>query len=191
MRDLIALNTFIANYMGYKSYAQGKYTMFIYGEDNHRSNVDLHYHQSLDWLAPVVNKIFEDFGGKRVFEDEHELLLDAMMRLEADKVFEAVLVCIKAINEQKDLKGLAVTLIEKGNSEAPNIGTIIHNGYEDDFEAKIREAIESHFDAVLVEIIVQDNLKPSDVKNSYPLDARLQIGDHGFADIEIQQTWIY
>ena len=31
--------------------------MFVYEENNHRTDVDLHYHTSWDWLMPVVEKI--------------------------------------------------------------------------------------------------------------------------------------
>tara|TARA_R110000851_G_scaffold44178_4_gene108786 strand:+ start:8066 stop:8449 length:384 start_codon:yes stop_codon:yes gene_type:complete len=50
-------NKLIAEFMGIESYKSKKYTMFVYEENNHRTDVDLHYHTSWDWLMPVVEKI--------------------------------------------------------------------------------------------------------------------------------------
>ncbi len=55
-------NKLIANYMGIKSYEASGYTNFVYSEDNHRTEVDLSYHDSWDWLMPVVEKIEEQHG---------------------------------------------------------------------------------------------------------------------------------
>ena len=43
--------------MGIEFYYANGYTNFIYEDDNHRTDVDLHYHKSWDWLMPVVEKI--------------------------------------------------------------------------------------------------------------------------------------
>ena len=58
-------NILIAEFMGYKSYEFRGYTMFVYEENNHRTDTDLHYHTSWDWLMPVVEKI-EDMGSEIV-----------------------------------------------------------------------------------------------------------------------------
>ena len=50
-------NKLIAEFMGYESYEFRGYTMFVYEEDNHRTDVDLNYHTSWDWLMPVVQRI--------------------------------------------------------------------------------------------------------------------------------------
>ena len=50
-------NKIIAEFMGIESYKSTKYTMFVYEENNHRTDVDLHYHTSWDWLMPVLKKI--------------------------------------------------------------------------------------------------------------------------------------
>lgn len=86
---------------------------------------------------------------------------------------------------------LAITLIESGNTEAPNIGTIISYGIKEHFDDSIRRAIEVHFDNEVLSIVVQDGLQPEDVKNSNPLDAYVKFKDGNSAVIEIQQTWIY
>ena len=57
-------NELIAEFMGYESYEYRDYRMFVFEENNHRTDVDLHYHTSWDWLMPVVEEIdhlqFED-----------------------------------------------------------------------------------------------------------------------------------
>ena len=50
-------NKIIAVFMGVESYPFRNHTMFIFDEDNHRTEIDLHYHDSWDWLMPVVEKI--------------------------------------------------------------------------------------------------------------------------------------
>ena len=43
--------------MGIPNYKQGRYLMFEYADNNHRTEQDLAYHISWDWLMPVVEKI--------------------------------------------------------------------------------------------------------------------------------------
>lgn len=86
---------------------------------------------------------------------------------------------------------LAITLIETGNTEAPNIGTVVHNGIEEHFDDSILRAIECHFDNDVCRIVYQDGLGPEDVKNHPPIDALVYFKDGTTANIEIQQTWIY
>ena len=86
---------------------------------------------------------------------------------------------------------LVITLIEVGNTESPNIGTVLWNGIKENFDASIRRAIESHFDSEVLSIGVQDGLQPEDVKNSSPLDAIVEFKDGYTASIEIQETWLY
>tara|TARA_R110000744_G_scaffold376770_2_gene491241 strand:+ start:35 stop:373 length:339 start_codon:yes stop_codon:yes gene_type:complete len=50
-------NKLIAEFMGVKSYEASGYTNYVYSEDNHRTEVDLSYHDSWNWLMPVVEKI--------------------------------------------------------------------------------------------------------------------------------------
>ena len=50
-------NKLIAEFMGVKSYEASGYTNFVYSEDNDRTEVDLSYHDSWNWLMPVVEKI--------------------------------------------------------------------------------------------------------------------------------------
>ena len=50
-------NKLIAEFMGIESYEANGYTNFVYEKNNHRTDVDLSYHDSWDWLMPVVEKI--------------------------------------------------------------------------------------------------------------------------------------
>lgn len=92
-------------------------------------------------------------------------------------------------------KQLAITLVELNNSEAPNIGTIVSSiGDEQELVKKATEAIESHFDAELKKVTIQDGLGFSDVRHSHPLDAVVELQADALQEtykIEIQQTWIY
>ena len=60
-------NKLIAEFMGIPSYKQGRYLMFEYADNNHRTEQDLAYHTSWDWLMPVVVKI-EDYLSDNVGE---------------------------------------------------------------------------------------------------------------------------
>ncbi len=90
-------------------------------------------------------------------------------------------------------KELYVTIIEKDNTECPNIGTIHSlSGNEDELTCKLIDALISHFDVeVGVESInIQDGLDISDVRNSVPLDAVVTIDGVDY-NIELQQTFFY
>lgn len=89
------------------------------------------------------------------------------------------------------MKDAAVTLIEHGSDEAPNIGTIIYRNDEGLFNDAMVLALEKHFDKEVEEVIVQDGLGPLDAINAYPLDAQVVFTDGRSVLIEIQQTWIY
>ena len=94
---------------------------------------------------------------------------------------------------------LAITLIEVGNSESPNIGTITTDARTDyaknqQLRFKAKGALEAHFDAEVTSIIIQDELAFIDVEHSAPLDATVLLdGLNGEEkrQIELQQTWIY
>lgn len=57
-------NILIAEFMSIPSYEWRSYTIFVYEDNNHRMHIDLHYHDSWEWLMEVVNKInsFEENG---------------------------------------------------------------------------------------------------------------------------------
>lgn len=87
---------------------------------------------------------------------------------------------------------LAITLIEVGNSEAPNIGTITSTkDFIYELNEKAKEALESHFDCEVESFIIQDELTLLDVVNSTPLDAVVYLSDDTNHKIEIQQTFLY
>ena len=92
-------------------------------------------------------------------------------------------------------KFLAITLIEVGNLECPNIGTIIsQTGNEEELYKKAIEALESHFDAEVKSLTIQDRLRLKDVRNRDPLDAKVEIvwdGEESVWGVEVQQTFVY
>lgn len=72
-------NKLIAEFMGYESYKFRGYTMFVYEKNNHRADIDLHYHTSWDWLMPVVDKIEDirfDNEDKNSFVSHHKYDVD-------------------------------------------------------------------------------------------------------------------
>ena len=88
------------------------------------------------------------------------------------------------------MEKLSFTLLEKGNSEAPNIGTITGTT-EEELVGKAIEAIESHFDAEVTSLRIQDGLTFKELKNSPPVDLYVTIDGEPVSAIEIQQTWLY
>lgn len=88
------------------------------------------------------------------------------------------------------MEKLSFTLLEKGNSEAPNIGTIFGK-YEDELVYKATKAIESHFDGEVTSLRIQDGLTFKELKNSPPVDLYVTIDGEPVSAIEIQQTWLY
>ena len=81
--------------MGYESYEYRGYTMFVFEEDNHRTDVDLHYHTSWDWLMPVVEEI-----DHLQFEDVVEIETGLKMR-SLSATYNAVVEFIKQQNKNK------------------------------------------------------------------------------------------
>lgn len=87
---------------------------------------------------------------------------------------------------------LAITLIELDNTESPNIGTITsQTGDEEELFKKAIRALESHFDAEVETMTIQDGFALGGVRNNLPLDAEVELVDYGAYRIEIQQTFIY
>ncbi len=86
-------NKLIAEFMGIPNYKQGRYLMFEYADNNHRTEQDLAYHISWDWLIPVVEKCFQKEG-------KHYLINDALLTINIDEVHEAVVKFIKQSNKQ-------------------------------------------------------------------------------------------
>lgn len=82
-------NKLIAEFMGYESYDYRGYRMFILEENNHRTDVDLHYHTSWDWLKPVVDKIEE------VYEGVPDELMNVSLFSEIGEVYNGVIEFIK------------------------------------------------------------------------------------------------
>ena len=85
-----------------------------------------------------------------------------------------------------------ITILEVGNEDCPNAGTITM----DNAEKKFKEAIESHFDAELLSFSFVDEgiTQLSDCINASPIDVlvRLDVGfEHQEFKVELSQTWLY
>ena len=86
-------NKLIAEFMGIPNYKQGRYLMFEYADNNHRTEQDLAYHISWDWLMPVVGKITRD---EKYWENEYrEYLMDIIPYGIIEDVYDAVVNFIK------------------------------------------------------------------------------------------------
>lgn len=83
-----------------------------------------------------------------------------------------------------------ITLLEVGNSEAPNIGTIQGNS-EVELVNKAVKALESHFDTKVLRVNIEEYLTFTDTLNSPPLNATVYLEEYDKHEIELQQTWIY
>lgn len=105
-------NKLIAEFMGIPSYKQGRYLMFEYADNNHRTEQDLAYHTSWDWLMPVVEKIEEDdevdvnilLNGTRIFKWRTDTdIVNNVAQISFDKkiehVYDAVVEFIKEYNK--------------------------------------------------------------------------------------------
>ena len=76
--------------------------MFVYEENNHRTDIDLYYHTSWDWLMPVVKRIVRDVELDVGYEDEYrEHLMDVVPFAKIEDVHEAVVDFIKNQNDKK------------------------------------------------------------------------------------------
>ena len=87
--------------MGVKSYEASGYTNFVYSEDNDRTEVDLSYHDSWDWLMPVVNKCFDTWYYEYDSDDLCFLLNNALLTTNINEVYRVVTEFINEHNKNK------------------------------------------------------------------------------------------
>jgi hypothetical protein len=115
---IIESNCLIAEFLGYESYTGNGYRNFIFSDDNHRTDVDLHYHHDWNWLMPVVDKIEEIEGVNNITEgydvticrhqiwiqdfDHNNVIvdLDGYDQTKIEVTFDAVVEFIKWYNKQ-------------------------------------------------------------------------------------------
>lgn len=104
-------NKLIAEFMGIKSYEASGYTNFVYSEDNHRTEVDLAYHDSWNWLMPVVEKIESDERydvdilqyGTRIRDNQKEIVTnvaDISFNSKIDHTYDAVVRFLKRLTDE-------------------------------------------------------------------------------------------
>ena len=84
-------NKLIAEFMGIPSYKQGRYLMFEYADNNHRTEQDLAYHTSWDWLMPVVDKCYQEHMSKHI--------ADVVMTCDIDTTYKVVVEFIQEYND--------------------------------------------------------------------------------------------
>lgn len=92
-------NKLIAKFMGIESYQFRNYNMFIFDEDNHRTEIDLHYHTSWDWLMPVIEKIDEICGID--LHEWNEYIDNSLCSKSLNTTYSACIEFIKWYNENK------------------------------------------------------------------------------------------
>jgi len=55
--EILEYNKNCAEFLGYEHYMFRGYTMYVFDEDNHRTEIDLHYHSDWNWIMEVVEAI--------------------------------------------------------------------------------------------------------------------------------------
>ena len=86
----------IAEFMDVESYKSTKYTIFVYNENNHRTDIDLHYKSSWDWLIPVVD---ECYNNNPIECNELSDITHALLDCNIDEVYSSVVVYIQKYNQ--------------------------------------------------------------------------------------------
>lgn len=92
-------NKLIAEFMGIESYRFRNYNMFIFDEDNHRTEIDLHYHTSWDWLMPVVSEIKTIGNIRDRFYEGLDRLDTSIMEVDIELAYQNVVDIIEWYNE--------------------------------------------------------------------------------------------
>lgn len=125
--------------------------------------------------------------------------LDTGKIIYRDNRFRGNQMVVEAINEALEANKVMLTkkyinILEAGNREAPNIGTIAVNG---NMGVNFRKAVESHFDAEMLgySFAGEDIERLDDCINASPIDLTVRLdglGD-GIAEcrIELSETWVY
>ena len=83
-------NGLIAEFMGMKEHKGSHYSII---KDEWIPNVDLEYHNSWDWLMPVIDKCYQEHMSKHI--------ADAVMTCNKDEAYQAVVEFIKTYNKTK------------------------------------------------------------------------------------------
>ena len=93
-------NKLIAEFMGIPSYKQGRYLMFEYADNNHRTEQDLAYHTSWDWLMPVVREVIIRYQVDEGIEIDYDELQHRVMDNDIERAYEEVVEFIKQYNNE-------------------------------------------------------------------------------------------
>jgi hypothetical protein len=109
MMTTVEKNAVIASFMGYEKYYANGYWNFIYEDDNHRTDIDLHYHHDWNWLMETVIicfKRYDEVENESLFiaDDEQFKLNDALLLTDIKALHEAVFQFIQWYNQKQETK---------------------------------------------------------------------------------------
>ena len=95
-------NKLIAEFMGLKEH-EGSYYLPLYNSGDWVPDVELEYHNSWDWLMPVVDKIkilvMEDDSDELYNSEEWDNITHTLVQIEIKSVYQAVVEFIKNQND--------------------------------------------------------------------------------------------
>lgn len=57
IQGTLEYNKMCAEFLGYKSYLHGKHRVYIMSDNNHRADIDLHFHSDWNWIVEMVDAI--------------------------------------------------------------------------------------------------------------------------------------
>ena len=94
-------NKLIAEFMGLKEH-EGSYYLPLYNSGDWVPDVELEYHNSWDWLMPVVDKIkilvMEDDSDELYNSEEWDNITHTLVQIEIKSVYQAVVEFINQNN---------------------------------------------------------------------------------------------
>ena len=87
----------IVTFMDYPTYSFRGTLMVVFDYDNHRTIEDTHYHESWDWLIPVVEKVVVKLSELEKEESEqiYAAIHDSLWAFNLKEVYEETVEAIK------------------------------------------------------------------------------------------------
>lgn len=143
--------------MGIPNYASGNYIMFIFADNNHRSEDELNYHNSWEWLKPVIDKIGE-------VETDCEPLSNVSIYSNIESVYKEVVEFITEWRNRNQIKsfkleqqGVILSTDNEGNEQIQRIDDA--EQWMEDNEVEYVKQLGSDEEAVdIVRELVIDNV---------------------------------
>lgn len=155
--DIRQNNKRIAEFMGLAHYLSGSHTMYIYAGNNHRSEIELNYHNSWEWLKPVIDKIGE-------IETDYEPLSNVSIYSDIKAVYKEVVEFIRELGNRNQIKsfkleqeGVILSTDNEGNEQIQRIDDA--EQWMEDNEVEYVKQLGSDEEAVdIVRELVIDNV---------------------------------